>query len=122
MLIKALIVGIGGFFGAIARFGIASISKNWISNYPVGTLIANLLGTFILGALLFGVFNQKLLTDSYRLLLIVGFCGSLTTMSTFALDTVQLNDSGQLLTALGYFLITTIGCLSMILLAKAVFT
>jgi CrcB protein len=122
MLTKALLVGLGGFLGAIARFGISNISKNWLVNYPFGTLIANLIGSFLLGALMFGVFNHKLLTDSYRLLLVVGFCGSLTTMSTFALDTVELSSMGQMLSAALYFVITTLGCIAVVFLAKALFS
>lgn len=121
MLLKALLVGLGGFAGAIARYGITQFSSEWIKNWPLGTLLVNLLGSFLLGALIYGAFNQKVLPDSYRLLLAVGFCGSLTTMSTFALDTVQLAETKELLSAIFYFILNALGCILMVLAARQLF-
>lgn len=116
-----LFVGAGGFLGALARYGINNLSKGWVKEWPLGTLIVNLIGSFLLSSLLYGVFNHKLLNDQYRLLLMVGFCGSLTTMSTFALDVVQLEQSHRLLEAIIYFIINSLGCIFMIYVAKLLF-
>jgi len=121
MLLKALLVGLGGFAGAIARYGITQLSSEWLKNWPLGTLLVNLIGSFIAGALIYGVFNPKVLPDSYRLLLAVGFCGSLTTMATFALDTVQLAEAKEILNALIYFVLNALGCILMVLAARQLF-
>lgn len=121
MLTKALIVGLGGFLGAIARFGISNLSKDWLKDWPLGTLLVNLVGSFLLGMLVFGTFQNKAWPEAYRLLLAVGFCGSLTTMSTFAMDVINLSIQKELLSALSYFLLNIIGCLLMIVLARQVF-
>ena len=122
MLVKALIVGLGGFAGAITRFVISEWLSEKVQQFPLATLLVNLLGSFLLSALLFGVFNQKLLSNEYRLLLMVGFCGSLTTMSTFAMDFFQLNQNHQALMAVAYLLLNVVGCVVMIWLAKLIFT
>lgn len=121
MLVKALMVGLGGFMGAIVRFGISQWVGDWIKNWALGTLLVNLLGSFLLGALVFGLFTQKNVPETYRLLLAVGFCGSLTTMSSFALDTVQIAETRELLSALVYFVLNVAGCLLMVLAARQVF-
>ena len=122
MLAKALIVGLGGFFGAIARFGISTWLQGKAGSFPLGTLVVNLIGSFLLSALLFGVFNPKHLSEEYKLLLMVGFCGSLTTMSTFAMDFFQLSSASQIAQSIAYLLLNVVGCILMIWLGKVVFS
>ncbi|MFY0675369.1 MAG: fluoride efflux transporter CrcB [Bacteroidia bacterium] len=122
MLIKALIVGLGGFFGAIARFGVSSWLQGKMGSFPIGTLLVNLVGSLLLSAMLFGVFNPKHLSQEYKLLLMVGFCGSLTTMSTFAMDFFQLSSASQIAHSIGYLLLNVVGCILMIWLGKVVFS
>ncbi|MGB0430538.1 MAG: fluoride efflux transporter CrcB [Bacteroidia bacterium] len=122
MLLKAILVGIGGFAGAIARFGINELLKDKIEHFQLGTLAVNLLGSFLLSALLFGVFQPRLLSHEYKLLLTVGFCGSLTTMSTFAVDFFELSSASHIIQAIVYLLLNVLGCIFMVWLAKAIFT
>ena len=85
-----LAVGFGAFAGALLRwlFGIAL--NPLLPALPLGTLAANLLGGFIIGAAL-GVFDQfQSLPLELRLLITTGFCGGLTTFSTFSAETVTL--------------------------------
>jgi len=85
-----LAVGFGAFAGALLRwlFGIAL--NPLLPTLPLGTLAANLLGGFIIGAAL-GVFDQfQSLPLELRLLITTGFCGGLTTFSTFSAETVTL--------------------------------
>ena len=86
MVLNIAFVAIGGFFGAISRFGMSNwIKGKYPSKFPIATLIINLLGAFLLG-LIFGA-N---LSNLWRLLLGTGFMGAFTTFSTFKLENIQL--------------------------------
>ena len=79
-------VAIGGFFGAIARFGVSNYIKGkFPSIFPFSTLFVNLAGSFLLGLIL-----GANLSNSWKLLLGTGFMGAFTTFSTFKLDSILL--------------------------------
>ena len=83
-----LLVGVGGFAGAVLRHVLAVQVPG---DLPWGTLAANVLGAFLLGVLLYEAHLRNLLSAETRLLVGTGFCSSLTTYSTFALETTQLD-------------------------------
>lgn len=84
--INVLFVGVGGFFGAIARFSVSQIINSKFSyKIPVATLIVNLLGSFLLGLIIGSDIH-----NSTTLLLGTGFMGAFTTFSTFKLEGTQL--------------------------------
>lgn len=85
MLFHILLVGVGGFLGAVARFSISQILNNTSSRIPIGTLIINLVGSFLLGVLIGGGADMKIL-----LLLGTGFAGAFTTFSTLKLEMIKL--------------------------------
>ena len=94
-----LAVGVGGFFGAIARFLIATfVQKMSGSLFPFGTLAVNVLGSFIIGILF--LYFSHIANPFYKAMLITGFLGALTTFSTFSLETVLLLQDGLYLKAL----------------------
>lgn len=81
------LVGAGGFFGATLRYGFAV----WVPGAePLGTLTANVLGSFLLGVLLSEAHLGARLRPETKLLVGTGFCGSLTTYSAFAAETTAL--------------------------------
>ena len=83
-------VGIGAFFGALLRWGFGILWNTVIPNLPLGTLAANLVGGFIIGAAL-GAFEQfQDLPPELRLFITTGFCGGLTTFSSFSAEAVVL--------------------------------
>lgn len=100
-LLPYLLVGVGGFVGAIARFLVA----RWVgvlveTRFPLGTFVINISGSFLLGVI--GTLAaQKVFpnSDAVRLALGVGFLGAYTTFSTFAFETHALLDDGSWLTA-----------------------
>lgn len=93
-IFDCFLVGVGGFVGAVCRFGIAEISRwVWASPFPAGTLIANLTGCFLMGVLIGS--GRAEFNNTLRLSFGVGFLGALTTFSTFGAETVnQAQTSG----------------------------
>ena len=92
-------IGMGGFFGAISRFLIASwMQKITGSLFPIGTLTVNVLGSFLIG-LLYMYFEQSI-NPLYKAALITGFLGALTTFSTFSLETFLMIQDGLIFRAL----------------------
>ena len=90
MLKNILIVGFGSFVGGIARYlTYLLIDKRLGGSLPINTFIVNIIGSLILG-IIAGLIIKNQINDSTRLALAVGFCGSYTTFSTFALDNMQL--------------------------------
>lgn len=86
-----LFIGIGGFFGAVSRFFVSKITMNIFGNLiPYGTMIVNILGSFLLG-FLFTLSVIKMSDGAaFRALVCIGFLGSFTTFSTFSLEAVNL--------------------------------
>jgi len=94
----AIIVGLGGFLGSVARYLSSQlIHKFFNTNFPLGTLIVNLVGCLLIGLLL-GLFEKgSLISSDLRLFLTVGFCGGFTTFSTFSNDSVNLVNDTEVL-------------------------
>lgn len=86
MFVNCLIVGLGGALGAITRYGISILVP---TSLPIPTLIANIAGSFILGYAT-TLLQNKRLSSKQMLFLGTGYCGGLTTMSTFSMETFNL--------------------------------
>ena len=92
-IIELILLAIGGVAGTFIRFKITE-SPLLFGILQVNVLIVNVIGSFILG--LFVVMTQQWsLEQKYVLLIAIGFCGSLTTMSAFALETTNLMENKQ---------------------------
>lgn len=90
MLQNLLALSIGAVFGALARFAITHFSSEVSHHhgFPYGTLIVNVVGSFLAGFILaFTERNQH--DDVIRIALVTGFCGAFTTFSTFAFESVE---------------------------------
>jgi CrcB protein len=94
-MIELLYVGVGAILGAFLRYAITG-KPLFANSLPVSVLIVNIVGSFILG-LSMAMVQQFGLDQKFVLFIGIGFCGSLTTMSSFAFETVNLFDAGSLL-------------------------
>ena len=105
-MLSYLYVAIGSAAGGLARFVIGTWLQRRLDDwapragvapylpFPIGTLIVNVTGSFLLGAILVVVSRQGQHANAMRLLLAVGLCGGYTTFSTFSADTVGLMENG----------------------------
>lgn len=97
---KFLIVALGAGAGGVLRYYISTqLIKQIAVIFPLGTLTVNVLGSFLLGFLIFAFDEKELLNPTLKLLLGVGFCGGFTTFSTFSLETINLIRDTQFLYA-----------------------
>jgi CrcB protein len=114
-LLKCICVGLGGFVGSILRYLVGLLPIKLDNGFPIKTLIINVVGAFVIGLISAMVTKGKPLDSNLVLALKVGLCGGFTTFSTFAYETTDLLQSGNVFIALGYV------CTSVILGVLAVY-
>jgi CrcB protein len=91
-----LIIGIGGFLGAVARYLIGLwISQIWERSFPLGTFFINVSGSFLIGLLMVLLTERLMLNPQWRMFLVIGFLGAYTTFSTFEYETGALIRDGE---------------------------
>ena len=89
-------IGVGATVGASCRYYIGVLSIQYLGKaFPYGTLISNVVGSFIAGILVVVILEKVLLSETYRLLLLVGLTGSLTTMSTLSFESLEMLSGGN---------------------------
>lgn len=97
-----LLVGAGGFLGAISRY----LVDGWVAGvtgggFPWGTLVVNLTGSFVLGLLFALSVERGVLSPALRAPVLIGFIGAYTTFSTLTLETWRLVEDGSYIAAVG---------------------
>lgn len=112
---KFLLVFLGGGLGSMSRYAIWRLFNHYHVHLPIATLIANVISCFILGYFL-GVQMKMGISDNFKVLLFVGFCGGFSTFSTFGSETLQMFQSGNYQTAVTYIMLSLILCWAFILL------
>lgn len=110
-----LFVFLGGGLGSVVRYSLG----RWInstSNFPFGTLAANVIACLTLGVLIGLADHRQLLSPNARLFWAVGFCGGFSTFSTFSHETLTLMQSGFSSSAITYVILSLIFCVAAIYL------
>ncbi len=108
-------VALGGAVGATARYLVVMLAAQAFGTaFPFGTMVVNLLGSFVMGFLVEAMVLGWAVTTEVRLLLTVGFLGAFTTFSTFSLDFATLFERGKWLLSAVYVagsVVSSIGAL-----------
>jgi len=109
MLRQLFFIGMGGFIGSIARYFVSRLNVSFdFLSIPLGTLTVNVAGSFIIGFLTGIADKSALLTQEWRLFLMVGICGGFTTFSSFTSESLMLMHSGQYLSVFLYTALSVI--------------
>jgi CrcB protein len=120
-MLRPLLVGVGGFIGALSRYWLAGACQRVVGvDFPFGTLSVNIVGSFVLGLVMAAALERNLIGPDLRIFVTVGFCGGLTTMSTFSYETLALLRDGSWLGGIGNAALSLVGCLAAVWLGDTV--
>ena len=108
-----LLIGLGGFVGAVLRYWISGWIQSGFITFPVGTLTVNFLGSLILSIIVYTSEYRGLLGEEAKIFLTVGLLGSFTTMSTFSFESIKLLEQNEHM----MFGLNIVGTISFCLLA-----
>lgn len=114
-------VGVGAVLGAWLRWGLSVLLNPVHSYLPLGTIVANLGGGFVIGVSLAFFNGHPALAPEWRLLVITGFLGALTTFSTFSAEAMLLLQRGEYLWAFGHSAMHLIGSILCCILGFAAY-
>jgi len=91
-----LYVALGSAIGGVSRYLLGGLVQRMLdTTFPAGTLLVNVTGSFLLGAIIRYALDTPSLTPEVRAFLTIGFCGGYTTFSTFSYETMALLEDGE---------------------------
>ncbi len=109
---RLLLICLGGACGTAARYGVDVAAARWLGvDFPYGTLIVNVLGSFLIGVIQEVALSTSLVSETLRLVLAVGVMGGFTTYSAFSYGTLRLVERDAAAAAAVNVLLTTGLCL-----------
>src|SRR5262250_419807 len=118
---RALLISLGGALGTLLRYLTALAAVRWCGgDFPYGTLIVNLCGSFVIGLVQALGIEALRISDDARLFLATGVMGGLTTYSAFSYETVRLMEAGAWTRAGVNVAVTTVLCLALCVLGQGV--
>jgi CrcB protein len=108
-MLKIGLLLLGGATGTLLRYLVSGWTHNVANTtFPVGTLVVNLAGSFLIG-LVWGLTEEQTFSPSMRLFIFIGLFGGFTTFSTFSLETMHLLREGAYWPAIANILLSNIG-------------
>ena len=110
-MLNVLAIFIGGGLGSLSRYYLSVLLKMYSMDFPIATLTVNIIGSLILGFAVALFWNKAPVHDTLKLAITVGFCGGLTTFSTFSWETFDMIKQGEVLLAFLYAAISFLVCL-----------
>ena len=111
-MLNLIAIFLGGGIGAVSRFLITlNLTKIYNVNLPIATFLVNIIGSFAIGFLYILFMGKTDLTPALKFALTVGFCGGLTTFSTFSLELFEMISHQQFMQAAIYALLSVLVCL-----------
>jgi fluoride exporter len=117
-MLNYIIVSLGAALGGGLRYWVSNLTYKFLpSTFPYGTLAVNIIGSFILGVVIFLFDDKEVITPGIRLFLAVGFCGGFTTFSTFSLETINLLKDSQFGSGMLNIFLNLLLCLAGVALA-----
>ena len=113
-MLNLLAIFLGGGIGAVSRYLISlNLAKNFEINLPISTFLINVIGSFVIGFLYILFIEKADITPAVKLALTVGFCGGLTTFSTFSLELFEMIGNQQIFHAFSYIILSVTICVIM---------
>lgn len=122
MFYTILAIFSGAGFGAVLRWFLGTKLNSIYPSIPLGTLSANLIGGYLIGLFIAFFASNTALAPEWRLFIITGFLGGLTTFSTFSAEIVTLIQEGRLSMSIVAVVLHVIGSIMMTLLGIASYT
>jgi len=93
---KLLLIGLAGFIGTLSRYWLSGVvARRYGETFPMGTLLVNLVGCFMVGLLFYLLQERFLVNQTVRTVILIGFLGGFTTFSSFGLQTFTLLQDGE---------------------------
>lgn len=119
---RIICVGAGGCIGAVIRYLVTIQSTKMISSdFPLGTLIVNVVGGFLIGMIVELSMSTDMISPNLKLFLTTGIMGGLTTFSTFSLETINLISDGRYLIGTANVFLNVLLSLGGVALARTIF-
>ncbi|HIH69615.1 fluoride efflux transporter CrcB [Methermicoccus shengliensis] len=110
---QVVLIGLGGFIGAVMRFLLSGWVQSGFGSFPIGTLFVNFTGTLGLSTVMYLSEYGGLFSSDVRMFLTVGIMGAFTTMSTFGYESLRLLEQSEIL----LFIENIVGTLILVMLA-----
>jgi CrcB protein len=115
-----LVLSLGAIVGTNARYFLTRLSTRQLGPaFPYGTLFINIVGSLIVGFFVIWTTERVLTDPRWRLLVVIGFCGSFTTFSAYAFESVSMFEHGKWMLAIVNILGTNLLCLGAALAGMA---
>jgi CrcB protein len=112
-IVNLVVIGIGAIVGANLRYLLSRYALKVLGPvFPYGTLLINILGSFVVGWFMIWTSERVFVDPRWRLLVVIGFCGGFTTFSSFAFETMAYFEQGQWLLMATNILTNNLLCLA----------